>query len=147
MLQWDAVTKRRKAKTENVHINIERNEYRLCFSEFSYRCCKHNPLCHWSQIFLWLWKVFSAFTFKPICNSSLRLKKVKVAQLCPLPLCDPKNYKVHGILWARILFSLSLLQGIFLTQGSKGIEPRSSALQVDSLSAEPQGKPKNKWSG
>ena len=71
-------------------------------------------------------------------------KKVKVAQSCPLPLCDPKNYTVHGILWARILFSLSLLQGIFLTQGSKGIEPRSSALQVDSLSAEPQGKPKNK---
>ena len=71
-------------------------------------------------------------------------KKVKVAQSCPLPLCDPKNYTVHGILWARILFRLSLLQGIFLTQGSKGIEPRSSALQVDSLSAEPQGKPKNK---
>ena len=34
--------------------------------------------------------------------------------------------------------SLSLLQGIFLTQG---IEPRSLALQADSLPAEPQGKP------
>ena len=36
--------------------------------------------------------------------------------------------------------SLSLLQGIFLIQG---IEPRSPAFQVDSLPAEPQGKPKN----
>ena len=34
--------------------------------------------------------------------------------------------------------SLSLLQGIFPTQV---IEPRSLALQVDSLPAEPQGKP------
>ena len=40
--------------------------------------------------------------------------------------------------------SLSLLQGIFPTQGSNpGLEPRSPALQADSLPAEPQGKPKN----
>ena len=37
--------------------------------------------------------------------------------------------------------SRSLLQGIFLTQRSS--EPRSAALQADSLPAEPQGKPKN----
>ena len=36
--------------------------------------------------------------------------------------------------------SLSRLQGIFPTPG---IEPRSPALQADSLPAEPQGKPKN----
>ena len=37
----------------------------------------------------------------------------------------------------------ALLQGIFLTQGSNpGIEPRSPALQVDSLLSEPPGKPK-----
>ena len=36
--------------------------------------------------------------------------------------------------------SLSLLQGIFPAQG---IEPRSPTLQVDSLPAETQGKPKN----
>ena len=36
--------------------------------------------------------------------------------------------------------SLSLLQGIVPTQGSK---PRSPTLQSDSLPAEPQGKPKN----
>ena len=45
--------------------------------------------------------------------------KVKIAQLCST-LCDPMDYKVHGILQARILNevgSLSLLQGIFPTQG------------------------------
>ena len=38
--------------------------------------------------------------------------------------------------------SLSLLQGIFPTQGSNP-ESRSSTLQADSLPAEPQGQPKN----
>ena len=39
--------------------------------------------------------------------------------------------------------SLSLLQGIFPTQGSNpGIKSRYPALQADSLPAEPQGKPK-----
>ena len=37
--------------------------------------------------------------------------------------------------------SLSLLQGIFPT--NPGIEPRFHSLQVDSLPAEPPGKPKN----
>ena len=54
--------------------------------------------------------------------------KVKVAQLCPT-LCDPMDYRVHGILQARILYrpwespghntgvgSYSLLQEIFPTQ-------------------------------
>ena len=49
--------------------------------------------------------------------------KVLVAQLCPT-LCNPMDgsppgSSVHGILQARILVgSHSLLQGIFLTQGS-----------------------------
>ena len=43
---------------------------------------------------------------------------VKVAQLC-LTLCGPMNYTVHGILQQTTgLGSLSLLQGIFPTQGS-----------------------------
>ena len=42
--------------------------------------------------------------------------KVKVAQACPT-LCNPMDETVHGILQARILGSLSLLQGIFPTQG------------------------------
>ena len=45
--------------------------------------------------------------------------KVMVTQSC-LTLCDPMDFTVRGILQARILEwvgSLSLLQGIFPTQG------------------------------
>ena len=42
--------------------------------------------------------------------------KVKVAKWSPA-LCDLMDYTVYGILQARILGSLSLLQGIFPTQG------------------------------
>ena len=43
---------------------------------------------------------------------------MKVAQSCPT-LCDPMDYTDHGILQARMpVGSLSLLQGIFPTQGS-----------------------------
>ena len=66
--------------------------------------------------------------------------KVKVAQSCPT-LCDPVDYTVHGILQVRILewadFSFSG------DLPNPGIEPRSSALQADSLPAEPQGKPES----
>ena len=64
--------------------------------------------------------------------------KVKVAQSCPT-LSDPMNYTVHGFLQARILeweavpFSRDL--------PNPEIEPRSLALQVNSLPAEPLGKP------
>ena len=64
--------------------------------------------------------------------------KVKVAQL-RLTLCDPIDFIVHGILQARILewvafpFSRNL--------PNPGIEPRSPALQVNSLPFEPPGKP------
>ena len=63
--------------------------------------------------------------------------KVKGAQLCPT-LCDPMDYSVHEN-------SPSQNTG-FPSPGDRpnpGIEPRSPALQVDSLPAEPQGKPKN----
>ena len=58
-----------------------------------------------------------------------------------LTLCDPTDYTVHGILQARILdwvgfpFSRDL--------PNLGITPRSPALQVNSLPAEPPEKPKN----
>ena len=53
-------------------------------------------------------------------KKNLNLKKnknnqVKVTQLCPT-LCDPMDYTVHG--QNTGVGSLSLLQGIFLTQGS-----------------------------
>ena len=60
--------------------------------------------------------------------------KVKVAQLC-LTLCDPVDYIVHGILQGRIL---ELVAFTFFRGSS---QPRPPALQVDSLPAEPQGKP------
>ena len=56
----------------------------------------------------------------------------KRKSLSRVPLCDPMDYTVHGILQA----SLSLLQGIF---PNPGIEPRSPSLQVDSLPTEPPG--------
>ena len=64
--------------------------------------------------------------------------EVKVAQLCPT-LWDPMDYRVHGILQARILEGVAFPSSGDLL--NPGIEPRSPALQADSLPAEPQGKP------
>ena len=58
--------------------------------------------------------------------------------MCPT-LCDPIDYTVHGIFQARILEWVA-----FPSPGdlpNPGIEPRSPALQADSLPAEPQGEP------
>jgi len=98
-------------------------------------------------------------TDKCVFHVKTQLDKVKVTQLCPT-LCDPMDYTVHGILQARILEwvafpfsrgSSQILQArileweLFPSPGdlpNPGIEPRSPALQVDSLPAEPQGKPR-----
>ena len=66
--------------------------------------------------------------------------KVKVVQSC-LALSYPLVYTVHGILQARILEWVA----VPFSRGSSQsrIKPRSPALQVDSLPAEPPGKPKN----
>ena len=64
--------------------------------------------------------------------------KVKDAQWCPTP-CNPMDCIVHGILQARILEWVT-----FSSPGdlpNPGIKPRTPTLQVDSLPAEPQGKP------
>ena len=68
--------------------------------------------------------------------------KVKVTQSC-LTLCDPMNYTLHRILQARILEWVAFPFSRGSSQPKPGIKPRSPALQVDSLPAEPQGKPKN----
>ena len=63
--------------------------------------------------------------------------KVKVAQSC-LTLCDPTDHPDYP--WN------SSGQNIFPSPGdhpNPGIEPRSPPLQLNSLPAEPQGKPKN----
>ena len=70
---------------------------------------------------------------------------VKVSQLC-LTLCDPMDCSlpgssVHGILQDRIL---EWVATPFSRESSQSrIEPRSLALQMDSLLFEPPGKPKN----
>ena len=51
------------------------------------------------------------------------------------------NYTVRGILQARILEWVAFPFSGDLP--NPGIEPRSPASQVDSLPAEPHGKPKN----
>ena len=65
--------------------------------------------------------------------------KVKVGQPC-LTLCDPMGYTVHGILQARILEWVAFP----ISRGSSQPRDRTqvSALQVDSLPAESEGKPK-----
>ena len=64
--------------------------------------------------------------------------KVKVTQLC-LNLCDHMDYTVHGILQARILEWVA----VPFSRGSSQLRDRtrSPELQVDSLPAEPPGKP------
>ena len=69
-----------------------------------------------------------------------------VAQSCPalydpVDCVAPPGSSAHGILQARIpeWFAMPSSGGIFPTQGS--VEPRSPALQVDSLPSEPHGTP------
>ena len=86
----------------------------------------------------------------------------QVAQSCPT-LCDFTDCRLPGSRWSSLgqntgVGGHSLLQGIFPTQGwnpfpspgdlsSPGIEPRSPALQVDSLLSEPPGKPSDTQAG
>ena len=76
-------------------------------------------------------------------GSPNKLKVKKVTQLCPTH-CDRMYYTAHGILQTRILECWSGLSCPSLGDlPNPEIEPRSPALQVDSLVAEPPGKPKN----
>ena len=68
------------------------------------------------------------------------LPVVKVTQACPT-LCDTMDYTVPGTLQARILEWVTVPFSRDLP--NPGTEPRSPALQVDSLPAEPQEKPKS----
>ena len=65
-----------------------------------------------------------------------------VTQLCPTlcdPIdCSPPGSSVHGILQTRILEWVAIPSLGDLS--NSGIEPRSPALQVDSLPSEPAGK-------
>ena len=63
---------------------------------------------------------------------------LKVTQLCPT-LCNPMDYRIHGILQARILEWVAFPFSRASSQPRD--RTRSTALQVDSLPVEPQGKP------
>ena len=73
-----------------------------------------------------------------MCLKKIEGDKVKVAQLC-LTLCDAMDYRVHGILQARILEWVTFP----FSRGSSqsGNKPSSPALQADSLPPELSGKP------
>ena len=64
------------------------------------------------------------------------LSELKVSQSYPT-LCDLMDYKVHGILQARILEAFPFSRG----SSQPRDQPSSLALQADSLPAEPWGKP------
>ena len=68
----------------------------------------------------------------------------KLLQLC-LTLCDPKDYSLPGSS-AHVIFQARVLEWVAIPFSrvsiplDPGIEPRSAALQTDSLPSEPPGK-------
>ena len=86
----------------------------------------------------WSFSFFHLFWFM---NFNICVKvKSEVSQSC-LTLCDLMDYSVHAILQARILERLAILFTRGSSQPRPEVKPRSPALQVDSLPAEPPGKP------
>ena len=67
-----------------------------------------------------------------------------VAQSCP-SLCDSLNSSVHGILQARIRGWVAMPSSRDLPD--PGVEPGTTALQVDSSSSELPGKPNRVYGG
>ena len=74
-------------------------------------------------------------------TSTLKVKSESENRLVHLTLCDPKDYTIHGILQARILEQVAFPFSRDLP--NPGIKPRSPALQMDSLPADPQRKPRD----
>ena len=83
-----------------------------------------------------LWSLCHRLKFQVILGFTWKVK-VQVAQLC-LTLCDPMSMEFsRPDYWSGQPFP---------SPGdlpNPGIQPRSPALQTDSLPAKPQGKPKN----
>ena len=71
-------------------------------------------------------------SYELLIRSKIESLKVKVAQWYPTP-CNPMNYKVHGILQARILLEWVAFP---LFRGSS--QPRAPALLADSLPGKPK---------
>ena len=89
------------------------------------------------QVSSYIWKSINIIQH---INGLKEKVKVKVSQWCPT-LFDPMDCIVPGIVQARILEWVAFP----FSRGSSqpGIKPRYPALQVDSLPAGLQGKPKN----
>ena len=89
--------------------------------------------------FLKTWPVSPSPSYPTAQHSSWRhSNEVKVIQSC-LCLCDPMDYTGHGILQDRILEWVAF--PVYGDLPNPETKPRSPTLQVDSLPAEPQGKP------
>ena len=87
--------------------------------------------------------IFLCFSLKLFSLASCIISMCLVAQLYPT-LWDPLDYilpgsSVQGIVQARILEWVAMPSSRDLP--NSGIEPRSPALQADSLPLEPPGKP------
>ena len=67
----------------------------------------------------------------------MEVSEAKVAQ-SRITLCYPIDFAVHGIVQARIMEWVA-----FPFSRGSWIKPRSPTVWMDSLPAEPQGKPKN----
>ena len=78
--------------------------------------------------------------WQPGWEGSFR-ENVKVAQSCPT-LCDPMDY-TQSVEFSRSEYWSGWPFPSPGYSSNPGIKSRSSALQVDSLPAEPQGKPEN----
>ena len=104
---WRKCKFEKTLRTSNAHI--------LGISNFTFR----NLFWRYTCMHSWETVHVQDYSYSIACNSNLVVKvKVKVAQSCPT-LCNPMDYTVHPILWARILewVANSLLQGIFSTEG------------------------------
>ena len=89
----------------------------------------------------WLGFMYSSVSLSYLANFNILIEKV--AQSCPT-LCDPMDCSlpgssVRGILQARVLEWVALPSSGDIPD--RGTEPRSPALQADSLPSEPPGKP------
>ena len=88
-------------------------------------------------------KIWQAIILLRIGIEIIHTVNVKVTQSCPT-FCHPMDYTVCGILQAGILEWVAFPFSRDLS--NTGIKPMSPTLEVDSLPAEPQGKPLSPWS-
>ena len=99
----------------------------------------NHPSSPWDTLFIWGWKEKPLGFPSHFWKINFLVSELSVSQSCPT-LCDLIDFTVHRILQARILEWVAFPSPGDLS--NSGIEPRSPALQEDSLPAEPQGKPK-----